>query len=181
VRIDRLKKEYDVEAKWVAFPLHPETPEEGLTLAELFAGRSVDMKHLKQVAKELGLPLADRTKTYNSRLAQELAKWAEAEGKGDEFHAAAFSAYFVEAENIAKEDTLVGLISSIGLPDDEARRVIRARTFQKAVDADWKRSRDLGITAVPTLIMNGQGIVGFQPYDVLEQFLKSAGVEKKKS
>lgn len=185
MRIDRLKKEYEVETRWIAFPLHPETPEEGITLAELFAGRSVDipavMKRLKQVAKELGLPLADRTNTYNSRLAQELAKWAEAEGKGDEFHDAAFRAYFVEAKNIAKEDTLVGLASSIGLPGDEARRVIRARTFREAVDADWKRSRDLGITAVPTLILNRQGIVGFQPYDVLDQFLKSAGVEKRKA
>jgi len=185
VRIDRLKKEYEVEAKWAAFPLHPETPEEGLTLAELFAGRSADipavMQRLKQAAQKLNLPLADRTKTYNSRLAQELAKWAEAEGKGDEFHDAAFKAYFVEAKNIAKEDTLVGLASSIGLPGDEARRVVRERTFREAVDADWARSRELGITAVPTVIMGRQGIVGFQPYDVLEQFVKSCGVEKRKS
>jgi len=185
VRIDRLKKEYKVEVKWAAFPLHPETPEEGLTLAELFAGRSVDipgiMMRLKRVAGELGLPLADRTKTYNSRLAQELAKWAEAEGKGDEFHDAVFRAYFVEAKNIAKADMLVGLSKSIGLPGDEARRVVLDRTFREAVDADWKRSRDLGITAVPTVIMSAQGIVGFQPYEVLEQFLKSCGVEKRKA
>jgi predicted DsbA family dithiol-disulfide isomerase len=183
VRIDRLKKEYEVEVKWAAFPLHPETPGEGLTLAEIFAGRSVDvqgiLQRLKQVAEDLCLPLADRTKTYNSRLAQELAKWAEAEGKGDEFHDAVFRVYFVEAKNIAKADTLVGLSESIGLPGDEARRVVRDRTFREAVDADWKRSRDLGITAVPTIIMGSQGIVGFQPYDVLEQFLKSAWVEKR--
>jgi predicted DsbA family dithiol-disulfide isomerase len=185
VRIDRLKKEYKVEAKWFAFPLHPETPEEGITYEELFAGRSVDiqaiMMRLQQVAGELGLPLADRTRTYNSRLAQELAKWAEAKGKGDEFHAAVFRAYFVDAKNIAKAETLVGLCESIGLPGDEARRVVLDRTFREAVDADWKRSRDLGITAVPTVIMGSQGIVGFQPYDVLEQFLKSAGVEKRKA
>jgi predicted DsbA family dithiol-disulfide isomerase len=41
---------------------------------------------LKQVADELGLPLGDRKMTFNSRLAQELAKWAESKGKGDEFH-----------------------------------------------------------------------------------------------
>ena len=29
--------------KWVAFPLHPETPEEGLTLEALFAGRDIDI------------------------------------------------------------------------------------------------------------------------------------------
>lgn len=185
MRIERLKKEYEIEVKWAAFPLHPETPEEGLTLTELFAGKSVDipaiMKRLRQVAKELGLPLADRTKTYNSRLAQKLAKWAEAEGRGDEFHDTAFKAYLVEAKNIMKEDTLVGLSASIGLPGDEARRVLRERTFRGAVDADWARSRELGITAVPTLIMGRQGIVGFQPYEVLEHFLKSSGVEKRKS
>jgi predicted DsbA family dithiol-disulfide isomerase len=139
------------------------------------------MKRLKQAAQELGLPLADRTKTYNSRLAQELAKWAEAEGRGDEFHDAAFKTYFVEAKNIMKEDTLVSLALSIGLPGDEAQRVLRERTFREAVDADWTRSRELGITAVPTVIMGRQGIVGFQPYDVLEEFVKSSGVEKKKS
>jgi predicted DsbA family dithiol-disulfide isomerase len=87
----------------------------------------------------------------------------------------------VEAKNIAKAETLVGLCESIGLSGDGSRRVVLDRTFQEAVDADWKRSRDLGITAVPTVIMGSQGIVGFQPYDVLEQFLKSAGVEKRKA
>ena len=182
MRIDRLKTEYEVEVKWAAFPLHPETPEEGLTLAELFAGRSLDipgiLQRLKRVAGELGLPLADRTKTYNSRLAQELSKWAEAEGKGDEFHNAVFRAYFVEGMNIAKADVLVGLSESIGLPGDEARRIVQERTFREAVDADWTRSRVLGITAVPTVIMSARGIGGFQPYEVLEQFLKSCGVEK---
>jgi len=182
VRIDRLKKEYEVEVKRVAFPLHPETPEEGLTLADLFAGRALDipgiLHRLKQVAGELGLPLADRTKTYNSRLSQELSKWAEAEGKGDEFHNAVFRAYFVEGMNIAKVDTLVGLSESIGLPGDEARRVVQERTFREAVDADWTRSQVLGITAVPTVIMGARGIAGFQPYEVLEQLLKSCGVEK---
>jgi len=182
VRIDRLKKEYEIEVKWAAFPLHPETPEKGLTLAELFAGRTVDIQgillRLKRVAGEIGLPLADRIKTYNSRLAQELAKWAEAEGKGDEFHAAVFNAYFAEGKNIGAVDTLVGLSESIGLPGDEARHVIQDRTFREAVDADWARSRALGITAVPTLVMGSQGIAGFQPYEVLEQFLKSCGFKK---
>ncbi len=177
-----MKKEYEMEVKWAAFPLHPETPEEGLTLAELFAGRTVDIQgillRLKRVAGELGLPLADRIKTYNSRLAQELAKWTEAEGKGDEFHDAVFRAYFAEGKNIGKVDTLVGLSESIGLPGDEARHVVQDRNFREAVDADWARSRALGITAVPTLVIGSNGIAGFQPYEILEQFLKSCGVKK---
>ena len=50
---------------------------------------------LKRAAEELGLPLGERKKTYNSRRAQELGKWAETAGKGDEFHDAVFCAYFM--------------------------------------------------------------------------------------
>ena len=65
--------------KWVQFPLHPETPQEGLSLEELFAGRDLDIpaiqEHLKELMRLEGLPYGNRTHTYNSRLAQELSKW----------------------------------------------------------------------------------------------------------
>jgi predicted DsbA family dithiol-disulfide isomerase len=185
VRIERLKKNYDIEVHWTAFPLHPETPEEGFTLEELFAGRPIDIKKVlsrfKQVAEELGLPLAERKKTYNSRLAQELAKWAESKGKGDSCHEAIFRAYFVEGKNIGKVGELMILAKSIGLQEKEARSVLELRTFKEAVDADWSRSRSLGITAVPTFLADQQAVVGFQPYEALEQFLKACGAKKRKS
>jgi predicted DsbA family dithiol-disulfide isomerase len=54
------------------------------------------------------------------------------------------------------------------------------RAFKEAVDADWSRSRALGITAVPTFVADQQVVVGFQSYEVLEQFLKACGVKKRK-
>ena len=183
MRIDQLRKNYEIEIRWTAFPLHPETPEEGLTLEELFAGRSADiekiMLRLKQVAHELGLPLGERKRTYNSRLAQELAKWAESKGKGDEFHEAVFRAYFVDGKNIGKADELVLLVKSLGLPDKEAKRVLESRTFRGAVDSDWSRAHAMGITAVPTFVIDQQAVVGAQPYEVLEQFLKTNHVKKR--
>jgi predicted DsbA family dithiol-disulfide isomerase len=185
VRIEQLRKHYKIETRWTAFPLHPETPEEGLTLEELFAGRSIHIKkimlHLKQVADELGLPLSEREKTYNSRLAQELAKWAEREGRGDPYHEAVFRAYFVSGKNIGKMDELVDLAKSIGLPEEKARSVLELRTLKEVVDSDWGRSRALGITAVPTFVVDHQAVIGFQPYEVLEQFLKTCGAERRNS
>ena len=74
-------------------------------LEQLFANSHIDielmMRHLKKTAADLGLPFGKREKTYNSRLAQELGLWAESKNKGDEFHAAAFRAYFVDGKNIA--------------------------------------------------------------------------------
>ena len=185
MRIEQLRKNYEIEMRWIAFPLHPETPEEGLTLEELFAGRSIDIEkiisRLKQVAGELGLPLGKRKKTYNSRLAQELAKWAESKGKGDSFNDAVFRAYFVDGKNIGKVDELVALAKSIGLSEEEARSVLELRTFKEAVDSDWSRSHALGITAVPTFLVNGRLLVGFPAYDLLEEFAKACGAEKRKS
>ena len=184
VHADKLQKEYEIEVRWLAFPLHPEVPEEGLSLEELFAGRGVNisasLQRLKQVASSLSLPLTDRTMTYNSRLAQELAKWAESQGKGDEFHHTIFRSYFVDGKNIGKVDELVTLAASIGLPADEARDVILVRRFREAVDSDWARSYTLGVTAVPTFIVGDQRIVGFQPYRVLEQFVTDSGARAKR-
>ena len=67
-RIDRLKKEYEISVRWRAFPLHPETPEEGLLLEKLFEKYPVDIEemklHLKNTAEQFGLPFGDRKKTF---------------------------------------------------------------------------------------------------------------------
>ena len=172
-----------MEIQWRAFPLHPDTPAEGLSLEELFAGRGKNIEEmrlrLKKVAEELGLPLGKRTKTYNSRLAQELAKWAESKNKGDEFHDAVFRAYFVDGKNISETDELAGLAQKVGLAADEARIVLRERSFREAVDADGMRSHQLGITAVPTFVMGREAVVGAQPYEALEQFLIRNKVKKR--
>ena len=180
-----MRKDYEIATHWTAFPLHPDTPEDGLTLEELFAGQPIDIKkmvsRLKQVADELGLALGERKKTYNSRLAQELAKWAELKGKGDGFHGAVFRAYFVAGKNIGKVDELVDLAKSIGLSVKEARSVLELRTFKETVDSDWLRSRSLGVTGVPTFMIDHQIAIGFQPYEVLEQFVKTCGAKKRRN
>ena len=156
-----------------------------MTLEDLFAGRGLDipqmMAHLKAVAQKEGLPLNIRTMTFNTRLAQELGKWAEKHGKGDEFHNAVFRAYFVQGKNIGDVDELVSLSESVGLSGKESRNVLEKRTFKEAVDLDWSRAYEMGITAVPTFVMNGQVMAGAQPYEVLERFVKINNVRKRDS
>jgi predicted DsbA family dithiol-disulfide isomerase len=169
VRTDRLQREYGVELRWSVFPLHPETPEEGVELTELFAGREMDIEamqtRLSQLAIAEGLPLARRTRTCNSRLAQELGKWAEAQGRGDLFRGAVYRAYFVGGSNIALVDELLQIAESVGLPLEEAQAVLAERSFAAAVDADWQRAGELRITAVPTHLCGGKRLAGFSSYD----------------
>jgi predicted DsbA family dithiol-disulfide isomerase len=169
VRTDRLQKEYGVELIFTTFPLHPETPEEGMELSELFAGREEFIEamqsKLAHAAAIEGLPITKRTRTYNSRLAQELGKWAESRGSGDQFHRAVYRAFFVDGVNIALVDELLKIAESVGLQADEALKILNTRSFVAAVDADWQRSRDMRITAVPTHLFERKRLAGFAPYD----------------
>ena len=52
-----------------------------MSLKELFAGRDMDLEamytRMKSLMNAEGLEYGRRTHTYNSRLAQELGKWAD--------------------------------------------------------------------------------------------------------
>jgi predicted DsbA family dithiol-disulfide isomerase len=183
VRIEKLRKEHGVTIEWVHFPLHPETPVEGgRSLADLFAGRNVDRKAMHAQMKARmdaeGLPYGERTHTYNSRLAQELGKWADTQPGGEALHDALFRAYFVDARDISQIPVLLEIAGAVGLPVDEARRVLEERTFKAAVDADWALSRHYGITGVPTFVAGRHGVVGAQPYEVLEALVRQVATEE---
>ena len=181
MRIERLRTEHGVTIEWVHFPLHPETPPEGQSLDDLFRGRNVDRRAMHAQMKARmdaeGLPYGERTMTYNSRLAQELGKWADSQPGGEALHDALFRAYFVEARDISKPAVLLEIAERVGLPVEAAREVIEKRTFKDAVDADWKLSREYGITGVPTFVAGRFGVVGAQPYEALERLVVKATEE----
>jgi predicted DsbA family dithiol-disulfide isomerase len=175
-RVARLQKEHGVQVKFVHFPLHPETPQEGKSLEALFAGRGYDIQKMQaqmraRMAAE-GLPYGERKMTFNSRLAQELASWAVSQPGGEAIHDALFRAYFVDGKNIGDPGELISIVGKLGLPVDQAREVIEKRTHKAAVDADWEKSREYGVTGVPTYVVGDRGVAGAQPYEALEELVK---------
>jgi predicted DsbA family dithiol-disulfide isomerase len=183
VRIEKLKQTFEIDTALVHFPLHPDTPAEGRAMAEFYAERQLDPEamyaRMKRLMDAEGLPYGRRTHTYNSRLAQELGKWADTQPGGAALHDALYRAYFVDARNIGDVDVLIEVAEAVGLPADEARAVLAERRFKAAVDQDWAKSRTYGVTGVPTFVAGGQGVVGAQPYEVLEQLLDQAGAPRR--
>ena len=179
MRIDKLRQEFDLDIRWSVFPLHPNTPEAGMNLDELFAGQmdiEAMMSRLKRVANELELPFGDRMHTFNSRKAQELGKWAEEMGAGEAFHQAVYHAYFAGGKNIAEKAVLTAIAESIGLDPEKALQVVADGRYAAAVNADWQRADELGVTAVPTLVYKSRQLVGFQPYDACRDFIDGGSV-----
>ena len=117
---------------------------------------------------------AERRMSYNSRLAQEMEKWAETKGRGEEIANAIFRAYFVDVKNIGKVDVLAKIVEENGLPADEATDVLISRKFKDAVDDDWRRCAAFGVNAVPTFLAGRYLMVGAQPYEELERLVQHA-------
>ena len=179
MRIEKIKSTYNVAIHYTHFPLHPETPNEGKTLEALFATTAEEVAkknaHMKGLMDAEGLPYGVRTHTYNSRLAQELAAWAVTQDGGDAIHDAFFKAYFVDTKNIALVGVLLDVAESVGLDREAAEEVLVTRSHQNVVDEDWSKSRRYGVTGVPTYVVGQNGVVGAQPYEVIEKLVVDGG------
>ena len=183
MRIEKLRQAYEIETALVHFPLHPDTPAEGRELAPWYAQRGLDPEAMYRQMKERmdaeGLPYAKRTHTYNSRLAQELGKWADTQPGGAAIHDKLYRAYFVDRRNIGDPAVLVEIAESVGLDGAEARRILDERRFSDEIDADWRKSASYGVTGVPTFVAARYGVVGCQPYETLVQLVEKAGAAKR--
>lgn len=164
--------------KWVSFPLHPETPVEGVLFSELYDPIALreKMEPVRDFARRNGIPFTGRKKRYNPRLAHELYKWVEERRDGMEFHRRLFQAYFVDQLNIAQIPVLVSIVESIGLPGNEAWNVLEKRIYREQIDEEWRLADSLGISAVPSCVIENRVLTGAQPYKTFESFVKYFGV-----
>ena len=183
MRIEKLQQAFNVDVQLVHFPLHPDTPAEGRLMADFYASRGMDphQMYLQMKARmdDEGLPYGERTHTYNSRLAQELGKWGDTIEGGEVLHDAFYRGYFVDRRNIGDPEVLLDIVKQQGLPVEAAREVLEQRSFSDGVDADWEKSRQAGVTGVPTFVAGGYGVVGAQPYEVLEKLMGDIGAAPK--
>lgn len=171
---DRLQRELEIRIRWTLFPLHPQIPEEGIDLTDLFPNRPTGaMKgKLKEAAAQAGLPLARRSRISNSRRAQELEKWAVSRGKGERFRSTTFRVYFAEGRDICYIPVLEEIASEVGLEGKQVGSVLEKGLFSRAVDADWLRARQLGVSVVPFYLYGDEPLVGYRPYDDFLKLIK---------
>ena len=138
------------------------------------------MRRLKGLMDAEGLPFDEgRNMTFNSRLAQELAKWAEEKPESEALNMALYQTYFVDGLNIGETAVLMRVVEQVGLPLSEAREVLAQRTMRPAIDDDWHHARSIGVTAVPTFAVGTTGVVGAQPYEQLAHLLEYVGAVKR--
>ena len=160
---------------YTCFPLRPDLPPEGMDLKAMYEGRGADpskmLRVLEKTAARAGLPFGTLKRTYNSRMAQELGKWAYTKDRGDAFHQAVYRAFFVDNVNIADFDVLMAIVRAVGLPCEEGAAVYHDRRFKDSVDKDWQRSAHMEIQVIPTYVANDRRLAGHQSLQALKGLL----------
>lgn len=182
-RMERLRQEFDVSITWRAFPLHPDTPKEGRNLDEIYQRypypKADMLEHLRRNARALNMPFCERSKVFNSRMAQELGAWAESQDAGEKFHKAAFGAYFINNRNLADREVLLDIVRQIGLDPTTAVMVMDQGTYSDVVERDWQRADELEIDVVPTFVIGENILIGAQEYRSLSKFVNQNSVAKR--
>ncbi len=169
--VERLKQERHVQVEWKPFFLHPKTPPEGFHLPRQVYARFTGMRErLKQMAHAAGLEMVQPDFIPNSRLALEASEYAREHGKHEEFHRVVFRKFYGEGQDINQWEVLRAAGEEVGLDANAMQRETDSGKFHAPVDEQIAEANALGISAVPTYILDGKyAIVGAQPYDVFRR------------
>lgn len=178
--IDRIRQEFEVDVEFAPYLLDPSVPPEGRH-REPYTKPGEPPTQLEQRGATLGIDFKrGRTFHANSHLSLEAAEFATEHGRTWEFRRALFKAYFEDLANIGDIDTLVALGESAGLDGPALREALTDRRYRDLVDEGIEWSRAIGVTGVPTFVINEQyGVVGAQEYPVLVNVMEQLGVPRR--
>jgi predicted DsbA family dithiol-disulfide isomerase len=173
----------DVNVRWRSFELDPDAPHEregdrasriarkyGLGLDQV---REMERELLSQAAGE-GLDFRlDVQRSGTTFDGHRLVHLANEHGLGDQMKERLLQAYFSEGELISDHDSLVALGIEVGLPEEEVRELLAGDRFAEEVRDDERTALELGITAVPTFVVDrARGISGAQSPELLLKLLQ---------
>ena len=75
-------------------------------------------------------------------------------------------------------DLFVDYAAEIGLDRESMMTCLENRDFESQVEADVQEAMQLGFNGTPAFLINGQPLVGAQPYEVFEQAVETLIAEE---
>ncbi|MEV0385666.1 DsbA family oxidoreductase [Nonomuraea sp. NPDC050643] len=169
-----------VEITWRSYELAPEEGRiPGPTAAEAMAGwwgeqASARIARIRSLGGaeglELNLHLARPVSTFD---AHRLGKLAADHGGADRMMELLLHAYHTEGLNVADPQVLQRLGGEAGLDTGEVRALLAGDDYADQVRADRRRAAELGVTGVPSLVIDDRPpISGVQPVAELHRLLE---------
>lgn len=168
----------DVHVDWMPFELRP-YPEQTLRPEGDYL-QTVWRRSVYPLAAQLGVDirLPDVSPQPYSRRAHEGLLFAKAHGKANEYADAVFRAFFQRSLDIGDLAVLRSVANEVGLPGDAFAAALEENRFAADHRASLALARELGIRAVPTILVGDDRIVGMPDPQALRRLLvQSASVD----
>ncbi|MBN2146594.1 MAG: thioredoxin domain-containing protein [Anaerolineales bacterium] len=86
-----------------------------------------------------------------------------------EYHDYLFDNHGGENQGAFSQENLTGFATELGLDTDAFSECLQSGRYTELVQAQTEMAGGIGVRSTPTFLMNGQGIVGAQPYEVFQQ------------
>jgi predicted DsbA family dithiol-disulfide isomerase len=178
----------EVEVVWRSFELNPHAARQeegglaqrlarkyGMTLEQASAANARVTAAAAGEGLDFRLDIAQPGNTLDAHRLIHLAREHGLQGVAKE---RLMAAYFTEGRRIGDPETLVGLLSEIGVSTEDARSALEGDANVAGVRADERVAAELGISGVPFFVLDRrQGVSGAQPPELMLQALRQAWTE----
>jgi len=183
--LQQLGPDIDVQVQFQPFELNPDMAAEGAdTVAYLSAKYGIDetqiranQARIRDMGAAVGFTFGDRARVWNTFDAHRLLYWAglmdEQKGKQRELKHALLTAYHGQGRNPGAHDVLLELAVAVGLPAEEARRILAGDAYTAEVRAAEREWQEAGIRSVPSVVINRRHLIqGAQAPEAFAQALR---------
>lgn len=185
--IERIGDEAQFEIHMQPFELNPDMPKGGQNTGERLmkkygfdkARLQENRKVIAERAAAVGMPMqqTDESRSYNTFDAHRLLYWAGTVGQAQQIalKQQLLKIYHFDNQDTSETAVLVQAAKDAGLDANSAREVLESGRYTDEVRTEQAKWRDLGITSVPSVVINDKYLVsGGQPPEAFEQALRQS-------
>ncbi len=173
----------EVEVVWRSFELDPQAPAQrsGDRVAHLAQKYGMSLARARESQQQMTDTAAGEGLTFRLEIARagntfdahRVVQLAREHGIQDAVKERLLRAYFSEGELISDRERLVALGAEVGLAAAELRATLAGDRFAAEVRDDERSAAALGISAVPTFVVDRAiGVSGAQPPEALLALLR---------
>jgi predicted DsbA family dithiol-disulfide isomerase len=173
----------EVTITWRSFELDPNAPAErpGELAGHLASKYGMAIEQARQSQEGISATAAgegldfhlDVARSGNTFDGHRLVHLAAEHGVQAAMKERLMRAYFSEGQLISDPETLVALGTETGLPESEVRELLASERFADEVRADEQSAAGLGVSGVPTFIVDRKvGVTGAQPPELILEMLR---------
>ncbi|EHK67603.1 DsbA family oxidoreductase [Achromobacter arsenitoxydans] len=179
-----------VDLHFRPFELNPDMPAGGQNTIERLMSKygydreqvQANRKVISERAAAVGMPMRmeDDNRSFNTFDAHRLIHWAGLQGQAQQtaMKQSLLRTYHFLNQDTSDAQVLALAASEAGLDERAAREVLASGRYADEVRAEEAQWRQLGITSVPSVIINGKYLVsGGQPPEAFEQALRQVAGE----